>query len=94
MLWQGDPLEPVGFGFRVRMSIVFIPYRSPTETERTLAELDHAGREHERRKSGSAERTLVRCDMYYADFRREFALCRFVPAMPNGDGRIFVGKSS
>ena len=47
-------------GFRVRMRAVFVPYVLLPETEGTLAELDGAEKERERR-GGSAERTVVLC---------------------------------
>ena len=48
-------------GFRVRMRTVFVPYVLLPETEGTLAELDDAEKERERREAGSAERTVVLC---------------------------------
>lgn len=43
------------------MRTVFVPYVLLPETEGTLAELDDAEKERERREAGSAERTVVLC---------------------------------
>ena len=43
------------------MRTVFVPYVLLPETEGTLAELDHAENERERREAGSADRTVVLC---------------------------------
>ena len=44
-----------------RMRAVFVPNVLLLETQGTLAELDDAEKERERREAGSAERTLVLC---------------------------------
>ena len=43
------------------MRAVFVPYVLLPETEGTLAELNNAEKERERREAGSAERTVVLC---------------------------------